>query len=101
MAKAKGIGEPPERSPAAILFEVDYPITRDDLAEAAADAGATAEAISFLRALPDRTYRSAVEVEREFAEADARFGLFRTDVHHRGDLGNEAMESAKAPTHKP
>jgi hypothetical protein len=98
---AKGIGEPREKSPAAILFEVDYPISRDDLAETAADAGAPADAINFLRALPDRTYHNAVEVEREFAEADARFGLFRRDVHHRGNIGKDAIESPNAPAHKP
>ncbi len=97
----KGIGERPERSPAAILFEVEYPISRDELAQAAADEGSPADAINFLRALPDRVYRSPAEVQREFAEADARFGLFRTDVRHRGNIGKEALETGAAPTQKP
>ncbi|HZZ83506.1 MAG TPA: DUF2795 domain-containing protein [Anaeromyxobacteraceae bacterium] len=98
---AKGMGEPPEQSPAAILFAVEYPITRDDLAEAAADAGAPADAINFLRSLPDRIYQSPYEVQREFAEADARFGMFSKDVRHRGDLGKEAVETGAAPTKHP
>ncbi len=98
---AMGVGERPERSPAAILFEVDYPISRDDLVEAAGDAGAPVDVINFLRSLPDRTYQSRVEVEREFAEADARFGIFTGDVRHRGDIGNEAVESGKPPTRHP
>ncbi len=89
---ARGIGEPPERSPAAILLEVDYPISRDELAQAAADAGAPADAINFLRSLPDREYGSAEDVQREFAEAQARFGLFTDDVRHRGNIGKDAFE---------
>ncbi len=90
---AKGMGERPEQSPAAILQAVEYPITRDELSEAAAEAGAPADTINFLRSLPDRTYRSPTEVRREFAEADARFGMFSKDVRHRGDLGKEAVET--------
>lgn len=98
---ARGVGEPPEKSPAAILFEVEYPISRDDLAQAAAEAGAPVDAINFLRSLPDRVYTSPADVQRDFAEADARFGLFRTDVRHRGDIGKEAVETAAAPTRHP
>jgi hypothetical protein len=98
---ARGFGEPPERSPSAILSTVEYPISRDDLAMAAAEAGAPADAINFLRSLPDRIYQSPSEVLREFGEGSARFGLFSTDVHHREDLGKEAVETGAAPTRHP
>ncbi len=98
---ARGIGERPERSPAAILGEVEYPISRDDLAEAAAEAGAPADAINFLRSLPDRVYRSPTDVLREFGEGSARFGQFTGEIHHRGDIGKEATEPEGAPTRHP
>ncbi|BDG07109.1 DUF2795 domain-containing protein [Anaeromyxobacter paludicola] len=98
---AMGIGEPPEQSPSAILSEVEYPISRDDLATAAAEAGAPADAINFLRSLPDRIYQSPDEVQREFGEAGARFGMFGRDVRHRGNLGKEAVETGAAPTRHP
>ncbi|MGC3997252.1 MAG: DUF2795 domain-containing protein [Anaeromyxobacter sp.] len=98
---ARGFGEPPERSPAAILSEVEYPISRDDLATAAAEAGAPVDAIDFLRSLPERTYQSPSDVLREFGEGSARFGMFSTDVRHRGDLGKEAVETGDNPTRHP
>jgi hypothetical protein len=98
---AKGIGERPERSPSAILSVVEYPISRDELAFAAAEAGAPADAINFLRSLPDRIYTSPRDVLRQFGEGSARFGLFSTDVRHRGDLGKEAVETGAAPTKHP
>ncbi len=98
---ARGFGEPPERSPQAILSEVEYPISRDDLANAAAEAGSPQDAINFLRSLPDRIYTSPTDVQREFGEASARFGMFSRDVHHRGDIGKEAVETSTAPTKHP
>jgi hypothetical protein len=98
---ARGVGEPQERSPAAILSQVEYPISRDDLANAAAEAGFEKDAINFLRSLPDRIYQSPNEVQREFAEADARFGMGNRDIHHRGDLGKEAVETGANPTRHP
>ncbi|WP_242346886.1 DUF2795 domain-containing protein [Anaeromyxobacter terrae] len=95
---ARGVGERPERSPAAILSEVEYPISRDDLAQAAAEADAPAEVINFLRSLPERIYTSPNDVLRQFGEAGARFGLFSTHVRHRGDLGKEAFETRAPPT---
>jgi hypothetical protein len=91
---AFGVGESPERSPSAILSEVEYPITRDELTVAAAESGAPIEAINFLHALPDRIYQSPTDVMREFGEGSARFGLFAIrDIRHRGDLGKEATEA--------
>jgi hypothetical protein len=98
---ARGMGEPPGRSPAAILSQVEYPISRDELATAAAEAGFERDAINFLRFLPDRVYQNAYDALREFAEADARFGMCSRDVRHRGDLGKEAVEAASSPTRHP
>jgi hypothetical protein len=98
---ARGIGEPPEKSPAAILSTVEYPISRDELSQAAAEAGAPQDAINFLRSLPDRIYTSPSDVMREFGEGAARFGLFSTDVRHRGDIGKEAVETGANPTRHP
>ncbi len=98
---ARGIGERPERSPSAILSTVEYPISRDELSQAAAEAGAPADAINFLHALPDRIYTSPSDVMREFGEAGARFGLFAAEVRHRGDLGKEAVETGANPTRHP
>ncbi len=98
---ARGVGEQPERSPSEILSEVEYPISRDDLAFAAAEAGAPADAINFLRSLPDRIYTSPNDVQREFGEGSARFGLFSTDVRHRDNLGRDAVETGANPTRHP
>ncbi len=98
---AKGIGEPPENSPSAILSAVEYPISRDELSQAAAEAGAPPDAINFLRSLPDRTYTSPSDVMREFGEGSARFGLFAQDVRHREDLGKRAVETGAHPTRHP
>jgi len=98
---ARGMGEPPGRSPAAILSQVEYPISRDELATTAAEADFERDAINFLRSLPDRIYQSPHDVLREFAEADARFGMGSRDVRHRGDLGNEAVETARDPSRHP
>ncbi len=95
---ARGVGEPPERSPSAILSSVEYPISREELALAAAESGAPVDAINFLRSLPDRVYTSPKDVLREFGEGSARFGLFSEDVRHRGDLGKEAVGTGAAPT---
>jgi uncharacterized protein DUF2795 len=98
---ARGIGEPPERSPSAILSQIEYPISRDEIATAAAEAGFDTNAINFLRSLPDRIYQSPHQVLREFAEADARFGMGTTDVRHRGDIGKEAVETGANSTRHP
>jgi hypothetical protein len=98
---ARGIGEPPERSPSAILSQIEYPISRDDIATAAAEAGFDTNAINFLRSLPDRIYQSPHQVLREFAEADARFGMGTSDVRHRGDIGKEAVETGANSTRHP
>ena len=96
---ARGTGEPLERSPSAVLDQVEYPISRDDLANAAAEAGFERDAINFLKSLPDRIYQSPTDVLREFGEADARFGMGTREVRHRGNLGRDAIETGDDPTH--
>jgi hypothetical protein len=98
---AFGIGERTEKSPAAILFTVEYPISRDDLVIAAGEVEADRNVINFLRSLPDRIYTSPTDVQREFAEADARFGMNSDDVRHRGNLGKDAVETGANPTRHP
>jgi hypothetical protein len=99
---ARGNGEPQERSPSSILAQVEYPISRDDLSNTAAEAEYDTDAINFLRALPDRIYQSPHDVLREFAEAEARFGMSnQTDVRHRGDLGRDAVETGANSTRHP
>jgi hypothetical protein len=98
---AFGMGERPEKSPAAILFTVEYPISRDELVTAAGEAEADRNVINFLRALPDRIYTSPNDVQREFSEAEARFGMNSTDVRHRGNIGKDAVETGANPTRHP
>ncbi len=98
---ARGTGEPLERSPSALLGQVEYPISRDELANAAAEAGFERDAINFLKSLPDGIYQSPSDVLREFGEAEARFGMGTRDVRHRGDLGRDAIETGDNPTRHP
>jgi hypothetical protein len=98
---SRGMREPLERSPSALLSQVEYPISRDELAMTAAESGYTRDAINFLRSLPDRIYQSPTEVMRQFSEAEARFGMGTRDVRHRGDLGREAGETGDDPTRHP
>ena len=98
---AFGIGERTEKSPSAILFTVEYPISRDELATAAGEAEADRDVINFFRSLTDRIYTSPADVQRQFAEADARFGMNSSDVRHRGNLGKDAVETGANPTRHP
>ena len=98
---AFGVGERPERSPASVLFAVEYPISRDELVRAAEDGESELAVLNFLRGLPDRIYTSPSDVERQFAEAGARFGMGTSDVRHRGDIGKEAVETGANSTRHP
>ncbi|GEJ57961.1 DUF2795 domain-containing protein [Anaeromyxobacter diazotrophicus] len=84
-----------------MLGQVEYPISRDELANAAAEAGYERDAINFLKSLPDGIYQSPADVLREFGEAEARFGMGTRDVRHRGDLGRDAVETGDNPTRHP
>jgi hypothetical protein len=98
---AYGVGERPEKSPASILFSVEYPISREDLVQAAEEAELDRDGINFLRGLPDRIYTSPIDVERQFAEAGARFGMGTSDVRHRENIGKDAVETGANPTRHP
>jgi hypothetical protein len=101
---ARGIGERPEKSPSYILQQVDYPASREDLVQAAEDGEAPVDTINFLKSLPDRTYRDPDEVLRQFAEADARFGMGSgriDEVHHRGNIGKDMTEPPGEPANEP
>ena len=100
---ARWIGENPARSPAAHLQAVDYPATREDIVQTAADNEAPVEVINFLKSLPKDRYDSYEEALRDFAEAERRFGVgnLAGDGRSREDIGKAAVESADAPTHHP
>jgi len=99
---ARGVGERPERSPSYILQQVDYPTTRQELVRAAEDSDAPVDTINFLKSLPDRQYRDPDDVLRQFAEAEARFGMGPgREVHHRGDIGKEMTEPPGDHPHHP
>jgi hypothetical protein len=95
---SRGFGEPPQRSVATHLAGVEYPVTRDELVEAAAQGDAPAQTINFLKALPSAAYASFEDVERDFAEAARRFGMgadrrawLEAD---RSNIGRDAVENA-------
>ena len=100
---ARGIGENPARSPAAHLQALDYPATREDIVQTAADNEAPVEVINFLKSLPKERYDSYEEALRDFAEAERRFGLGNVadGGRSREDIGKKAVESPDAPTHHP
>src|SRR5207244_1072467 len=100
---ARGIGENPARSPAAHLQAVDYPATRDELVQTAADNDAPVEVINFLKSLPKQRYASYEEALRDFAEAERRFGVGKhaDDGPSREDIGKKAAEAPAAPTPRP
>lgn len=100
---ARGIGEDPARSPAVHLQAVDYPATREEIVQTAADNDAPVDVINFLKSLPKERYGSYEEALRDFAEAERRFGLgnLAEDGKSREDIGKAAVESEGAPTHHP
>lgn len=99
---ARGIGENPNRSPAAHLQSLDYPATREDIVQTAADNEAPADVINFLKSLPKDRYGSYEEALRDFAEAERRFGVGNlAGGRSREDIGKAAVEPPDAPTHHP
>ena len=95
---ARGFGEPPQVSVATHLSGVEYPVTRDELVESAADSGAPAEVINFLKCLPASAYASFEDVQRDFAEAARRFGMGADKQawyeQDRSNIGRDAVENA-------
>ena len=100
---AKGIGEQPQRSPATIVQEVDYPATREELVQTAADEEAPAEVINFLKCLPEERYQSREQVLRDFAEAERRLGTAGPpdEGADRRNLGRSAGEDSSGPVRHP
>ena len=100
---ARGIGENPARSPAQQLQQVEYPASREDIVQTAADNDAPIEVINFLKALPKDRYDSYEAALRDFAEAERRFALgnFHEDGRTREDIGKAAVEAPDAPTRHP
>lgn len=101
---ANGIGENRVRSPAYVAQLVDYPITRDDLVEAAGDAEAPLEVINFFKSLPADRYESYEQVLRDFAEAERRFadGAARHGQGHtRENLGRTSADDAPGTKRHP
>ena len=100
---ARGIGENPARSPAAHLQALEYPATRDEIVQTAADNDAPVEVINFLKSLPKERYDSYEEALRDFAEAERRLGLgnLAGDGRSREDIGKKAIESPDAPIQHP
>jgi hypothetical protein len=97
---AKGIGENPNRSPAALAGQLDFPATRDEIVETAEDAESPAEVINFFKSLPKERYRSQEELLRDFAEAERVFALGgkADDRNRRENIGKVAAEDrAKHP----
>ena len=99
---ARGIGENPARSPVVHLQGTEFPATRDEIVQTAADNDAPVEVINFFKSLPKQRYDSYEEALRDFAEAERRFGVGnRVDGPSREDIGKKAVESPDAPTHHP
>jgi hypothetical protein len=97
---ARGIGEDPRRSPAAHLAQVDFPASREELVQTAADNESPAEVINFFKSLPKERYASAEELLRDFAEAERRLavGNAADDRARRENIGKVAAEDrAKHP----
>src|SRR5207237_2743907 len=61
LCMARGIGENPAKSPAAVVQQIEFPATRDEIVETAADNEAPAEVINFLKSLPKERYGSQEE----------------------------------------
>jgi hypothetical protein len=95
---ARGLGESPARSPASQLQQVDFPATRQEIVETAADNEAPAEVINFLKCLPGEQYQSLESALRDFAEAERRFGLSNQalDGPDRRNIGRPSGEDAPA-----
>jgi len=100
---ARGIGENPARSPAVHIQQIEYPASREDIVQTAADNEAPVEVINFLKSLPKENYQTYEEALRDFAEAERRFGLSNFDDGgpNREDIGKAAIESPDAPTNHP
>lgn len=98
---ARGIGEDPNRSPAAQIAQIDFPATRAEIVESAEDNEAPVEVINFFKSLPKEKYGSQEEVLRDFAEAERRFATGNSGGGRgqRENIGRAAAEDAKGSGH--
>jgi hypothetical protein len=96
---AFGVAENPAFSITPHLQSVDYPATREQLVQAAADNGAPVDIINVFKSLPREEYASEEEVMRDLAEAARRFAMGgHADVDEvdrdRRNIGRDLVEGA-------
>jgi len=95
---ANGIGENPTRSPAFILSQVEFPVSREELVETAEDSEAPPEVINFMKSLPKEQYASQEECLRDFAEAERRMlGGKPGEPSRRENIGRGMEAEGKHP----
>jgi hypothetical protein len=97
---AKGFGEPPQLSVWTHLEGLEFPVSREEIVEAAEDNEASLNVINFLKALPRDSYVSLEVLLRDFAEAARRFALGPDkpawQAGDRRNIGRDAVEMAPA-----
>ncbi len=83
------------------MAQVEFPATREELVQTAADNEAPIEVINFFKSLPKERYGSQEELLRDFAEAERRFAAGMRDEPraHRENIGRGAAEDASEPRH--
>ncbi|WP_205507839.1 DUF2795 domain-containing protein [Myxococcus vastator] len=97
---AYGFAEDPALSITPHLDAVEYPVEREQLVAAAADAGAPPDVINLFKCLPRREYATREAVQRDLSEASRRSALGGSmddddGVNRdRSNLGRDAVEDA-------
>lgn len=101
---AFGIHENPALSPSSHLDGLDYPLSREQLAQIAGDNGAPADVINLFKCLPRGEYQSKEEVLRDYAEAARRMamgGHSKSEDGVQRDRRNIGRGDGEAPSGKP
>ncbi|AEI65426.1 DUF2795 domain-containing protein [Corallococcus macrosporus] len=96
---AYGFAEDPALSITPHLDAVDYPVEREQLVAAAADAGAPPDIINLFKCLPRSEYPNREAVQRDLSEAarrSAQGGLKDDDGvdRDRRNIGRDLVEHA-------
>ncbi|MFB1483024.1 DUF2795 domain-containing protein [Corallococcus sp. RDP092CA] len=96
---AYGKAEDLSRSITPHLDGVEYPATREELVETAADNEAPVDIINILKSLPQDEYMLREHVLRDLAEAERRFAMngLRDDDgvdRDRRNIGRDRVEGA-------
>ncbi|MFP2962312.1 DUF2795 domain-containing protein [Myxococcus sp. 1LA] len=97
---AYGLAEDPARSITPHLDAVEYPVEREQLVAAAADAGAPPDIINLFKNLPRSEYATREAVQRDLSEASRRsaMGNSRDDEdgvnRDRSNIGRDRVEHA-------